>query len=90
MKVTSENLDRLQSHLSQLRALLEFTQTDLAYELGVSKTTIYNWEQNKVAMSKLSYLAMISIINKKVNESSDPRLAKIISIILGGDDEWRL
>jgi len=40
--------------IKKLRKRLKFTQTQLAEKLGVSKTTVLNWENETTKPSKLA------------------------------------
>lgn len=49
--------------IKRLRKSLKLTQSELAQNIAVSLGTFKKWEQNKVRITKASYLKLIEILN---------------------------
>ena len=57
-------------NIKKIRKKLELSQEQLAVKIGVSRSTINRWENNRNNPSKLALREMQRLLNKKVNKGT--------------------
>lgn len=83
----TEKIIRLQDNLSCIRKLAGWTAEDLAEQLGVTKQTISNIETKRTTMTKMQYIALRAVFDKRMEELEDSKvLAKAVEILVDAED----
>ena len=66
MNTETNNIEKMQNNLALIRDIAGWTTRDLAQKIGVSKKTISDLEDNKIAMTAEQY----SLIKKELDNCS--------------------
>lgn len=76
-----DDIARLQNCLAAIRLTGGWSSETFGNMMGVSKSTISNLENGKVAMSKSRYESIRAVLNKESKKSKDNYLSTMISIL---------
>ena len=86
MSMTTEEREiaELQNNLEMLRKLFGWTAEQIGNRLGVTKQTILNLEHGKLAMSKIQYIAIRSVMEAEAMSregEEKENLLKVLSLV---------
>lgn len=81
--IDDKDIANMQNKVRLIRQTLGIGITDFANLLGVSRQTVYNIENNKSALTKTQYLAILSVVNMALNEQ--PEKQEIVDVIVASD-----
>lgn len=85
-------IDKMHEYLSIFRKLAKYSSEELGNEIGVSRTTIVNFERNvkNIRMSKAQYIALRTVLEARANElekqENDNSLNKAIKLVFYNPD----
>lgn len=80
-------IDKMHEYLSVFRKLSKYSSEELGNEIGVSRTTMVNFERNvnNIRMSKAQYIALRTVLEarseKLLNQENDDSLKKAIELV---------
>lgn len=80
-------IHRLQENLETIRKIAGWTTQRLADEIGVSRQTISNIENDRSPMTKTQYLAIRTVLNFEIVERSNDKLAEALSKLVDEPSE---
>ncbi len=82
MNTETNNIEKMQNNLALIRDIAGWTTRDLAQKIGVSKKTISDLEDNKIAMTAEQYsLIKKEIDNETVNNKNNENLSQVIHVL---------
>lgn len=81
------DLERLQRELPILRSIAGWSSQRLADELEVTRTTIHNLENKIFPMTRLYYIAIISLLVTESLRSHNSLIHRAIYILVTNDEE---
>ena len=85
-------IDKMHEYLSIFRKLAKYSSEELGNEIGVSRTTIVNFERNvkEIRMSKAQYIALRTVLEARadelLNQKNDNSLDEAIKLVFYNPD----
>lgn len=79
-----KKVKRLQRNLKNIRKIAGWSMQQLADQIGVSKQTVSNWENenNPTPMNFTQYIAIRAVIDCEVKENKNELLGEVVTLLL--------